>query len=483
MQFNSYIFIMAFLPGIILLYFLANKLHSAAGKVVLVLGSLLFYGYADKTMLLFLLASIIINYFFAILMNHLKQKPIKLLLAIPIIINVCLLLYFKYTNFILENINNLFHTEYTLLTIVLPVGISFFTFQQIAYLVSVSRKELPNTNLLDYLVYITFFPKLLMGPLIEPVDFISQLNHPDTKKVNATHIAWGLKIFSFGLFKKVVLADTFASAVSWGYRNLETATAMDMILITLFYTFEIYFDFSGYSDMAVGSSKMLNIELPINFDSPYKALSIRDFWKRWHISLTKFLTKYIYIPLGGSRKGIVFTCVNTMIVFLVSGVWHGANWTFILWGILHGLLSVFDRIFDKLEEKVFEPVRWFFTFCFVNVLWLLFRSDSIAQWKYIMKRMIYLEDTSISNGLMEYFILPESTFLSDLLHLSYFENHIRGFWMLLFLVVSFGICLIPNNNYKKLRKLTFLSMIAAAIAMVWGILCLGSESQFVYFGF
>ena len=363
------------------------------------------------------------------------------------------------------------------------MGISFFTFQQIAYLVSVYRKELLKADLIDYLAYITYFPKLLMGPLMEPVDFVEQLNDLDRKKINWDNLACGVKIFSFGLFKKVMLADTFAAAVAWGYSNLGVATAMDWLLVMLFYTFEIYFDFSGYSDIAVGVSMMLNIDLPINFDSPYKALSIRDFWKRWHISLTKFFTKYVYIPLGGSRKGLFFTYLNTMIIFVISGIWHGANWTFLLWGILHGLMMVFDRIFGKLEEKIFEPVRWAVSFFCVNVLWLLFRSDSIGQWKQIIKTIAQFNSTSISEGLLNSFVLPEAGFLTDVLHIGRLTNGMHGFWMLLFVFGSLLLCLVPENNYKKRMQNSGFTMLLAAVAFVWSFICLSAESVFVYFNF
>lgn len=251
----------------------------------------------------------------------------------------------------------------------------------------------------------------------------------------------------------------------------------------LFYTFEIYFDFSGYSDMAVGVSMMLNIDLPINFDSPYKALSIRDFWKRWHISLTKFFTKYVYIPLGGSRKGLFFTYLNTMIIFVISGIWHGANWTFLLWGILHGLMMVFDRIFGKLEEKIFEPVRWAVSFFCVNVLWLLFRSDSIGQWKQIIKTIAQFNSTSISEGLLNSFVLPEAGFLTDVLHIGRLTNGIHGFWMLSFVFGSLLLCLVPENNYKKRMQNSGFTMLLAAVAFVWSFICLSAESVFVYFNF
>lgn len=483
MQFNSYLFILAFLPLLIIFYFLINKLHVTAGKIFLILASLLFYGYANLTMLCFLISSIVVNYSFVLWIKSGRYLSSRLCVYLPLIFNIGFLAYFKYTNFIIDNINHLFHMQYPGRVIILPIGISFFTFQQIAYLMTIYRKEFSNINFIDYFAYIVYFPKLLMGPLTEPADFIPQLNDLALKKINWTHIAEGLKLFSFGLFKKVLFADTFANAVAWAYNNFDAATAMDWILVTLFYTFEIYFDFSGYSDMAIGISRMLNIDLPINFDSPYKALSIRDFWKRWHISLTKFLTKYIYIPLGGNQKGGFLTCLNVMIVFFISGLWHGADWTFVLWGVLHGAISVFDRLFDKIEKKIFEPVRWFLTFSCINLLWILFRSDSVLQWKKIVMKMLCFQNTAVSDNLVATFHLPETSFINDILHLNMYSQNIHGFWMLIFIIMAFGICLIPENNYKSKERLSFFSMIVAAIAMSWAVLSLSTESQFVYFGF
>ncbi len=331
MQFNSFIYILLFLPLVILIYFTVNRISISFGKAILLISSVIFYCYTDVSVFMVLGVSLLFNYLFSILISKAKKWN-SLYLFLPIVINVALLLYYKYLNFVIFNVNSILGKEIPLRELVLPFGISFFTFQQIAYLVAIQKKELVTIRLLDYLVYILYFPKILMGPLADPVDFISQINAATLKKVNWDNLACGIKIFSFGLFKKVMLADVFAKAVNWGYTYIDNTTSMDWILIMLFYTFQIYFDFSGYSDMAVGSSLMLNITLPINFDSPYKATSIRDFWKRWHISLTQFFTRYIYIPLGGSKKGTAFTCLNTMLVFLISGIWHGANWTFILWG-------------------------------------------------------------------------------------------------------------------------------------------------------
>ncbi len=482
MQFNSYAFILCFLPITLLLYFVANRIKPVLGKFVIIIASIVFCLLGQSNMLIYLGISMLINYVFVLVIKRFKFTN-KIILALPIIVNVGLLLYFKYLNFAITNINMIFGKDIPSREIILPLGISFYTFQQIAYIVATERGDLENNNIIDYIAYILYFPKLVMGPIMDPVDYISQINQEARKHVDITNITIGIKMFSLGLIKKVILADTFAKAVTWTYTNIYAATAMDCILLALFYTFEIYFDFSGYSDMAVGMSSLFNIDLPMNFDSPYKAISIRDFWKRWHISLTQFLTKYVYIPLGGSRRGTIFTYVNTFIVFLVSGLWHGANWTFVLWGVLHGLLSCFDRIFDKLEDKIFMPVRWICTFGLVNVLWLLFSAQSVAQWKMILFRILFMQDTSISDGMIASFDLVENQFIYNLLGLNFLPTNVRGFNMLIFLLVAFVVCLVPENNYRKKDSLSIGSLLFASFAFIWGILCLGTESTFVYYGF
>lgn len=484
MQFNSYIFILVFVPFLIVGYFGLNKINAFLGKLYLIAASAIFYIYGGYNIAIILCISIIVNYILALLINKLKTGIYgRLCLGISVFANASMLFYFKYFDFFISNVNQMFRTDFTVRNIIFPLGVSFFTFQQIMYLVNVYKGIIRRVDIFDYLAYILYFPKLVSGPIVEPTELISQINSTEGKHINWDNISCGIKIFSLGFFKKMILADTFAYAVTWGYTNMETATSMDWLLIMLFYTFEIYFDFSGYSDMAVGISTMLNITLPMNFNSPYKALSIRDFWQRWHITLTDFLTKYIYIPLGGSRKGKIRTYINTLIVFLVSGIWHGANWTFILWGILHGLLSIFDRIFEKAQKKIFEPVRWICTFLAVNILWLLFRSESILQWKDILKTIIKFQNTSVSTGLIDSFLLPETAFINRLLHIRMVYEGIRGFGALSFIIAGFFICLVPENNYKNLAKNNWLYMFISAAAFVWGFLCLSSESVFVYFSF
>ena len=349
MQFNSYYFILYFMPICLFLYYVGGRVKGKIKvyKLVLIVSSLFLFGCYGKDSLLLLILSLITNYTFIAVSKYIRWK--KLFMAIPIVVNILLLFYFKYLNFTIDSINSFFGTSLPLQSIILPIGISFFTFQQIAYIVAVYKGEV-KPGIIDYSCYILYFPKLVMGPLMDPVDFHEQINDVKVNQINVDHIAYGIKIFSYGLLKKVLLADTFYKAVEYGFSNSGANSSMDWLLIMLFYTFEIYFDFSGYSDMAIGTSLLFNIKLPINFDSPYKALSIRDFWKRWHISLTKFFTKYIYIPLGGNRKGFLFTCLNTMIVFLVSGIWHGANWTFIVWG---GLMVCLVYPIALWKKKVF----------------------------------------------------------------------------------------------------------------------------------
>ena len=482
MQFNSYLCILVVVPAFVACYFLAARIRSSLTKAVVIAFGAGFCIYGGWESAAVLGVSLILNLLvsFALIKWSRFRKP---LLVLDIVLNAALLFYYKYYNFALTTVNGIWGTDYKTVSLILPLGISFFTFQQIMYVVSVYRKNIPRVRVSDYLSFSLFFPKLVMGPLAEPKEFIDQLNNPGQKKIRPENIACGIKLFSFGLFKKMVLADTFARGVSWGYTNLASATAADLFLVMLFYAFEIYFDFSGYCDMATGISKMVNITLPMNFDSPYKALSIRDFWKRWHITLTGFLTKYIYYPLGGSRKGKTRTYANILLVFLISGLWHGANWTFVLWGLLHGLLQVAERIIRLPVRRWQSPLRFVYTFLAVSLLWLLFRADSIAQWGEILAKMFSFRSMAVSDGLIQSFILPETAFLVDKLDFFGLNNLVTGLPMLVITVSALLICLIPKNNYRSQDKISYAGMILCAAVFVWAFLCLSTESVFVYAGF
>ena len=476
MQFNSYEFILIFLPLLLAGYFLLNRLSHTLGKVFLAGMGAAFYLYYGVPSAVLLLFSLLFNYAAAALVAR-RDGAARTILILDVAANLALLFFFKYADFFLETLESLLRSGYRL-NLFLPLGISFFTFQQISYVLHV-RDSGRNETVLNYLLYILFFPKLIMGPLAEPDELIPQFDDASRKKPVPENLACGAKLFCFGLFKKMILADTFFAAVEWGFAEISGATSGDLFLTMLAYTFEIYFDFSGYSDMAVGIAQMLNIDLPINFDSPYRALSIRDFWKRWHISLTAFLTRHVYYPLGGNRRGTARQYLNIMVVFLLSGIWHGANWTFFLWGLLHGALSVFERMRERAGRRLNDVAGWLFTFLSVNVLWLLFRAESVFQWLGMLKGMLRFGSTAISEGLLECFEIPEARVLLPALRLS----PIRGASALLFYLSALLLCLIPENNYRRKDSLTPAGAVLAALAFFFGFLHLGGESVFVYFNF
>lgn len=322
MVFSTYEFIFLFLPIVLIGYFLLGKLkNKKIQQIFLIIASLFFYGYYNVSYLAIILISVLVNYGMSILIN--KQHK-KWLLVLGIIFNVLLLGYFKYSNFFIDTFNHIVGTEFNLLNIILPLGISFFTFQQIAYLVGVYKKEENVEDIITYMLFVTFFPYVISGPITTGKEIMGQFKNEENRKVNYNNLAKGIYLFVIGLFKKIVIANTIALWVDNGYSSAGDMNFIATWVVILTYTLQIYFDFSGYSDMAVGIAKMFNINLPYNFNSPYKANSVREFWRRWHITLSRFLTNYIYIPLGGSRKGKIRTYINTLITFLVSGLWHGA---------------------------------------------------------------------------------------------------------------------------------------------------------------
>ena len=481
MQFNSFFFILFFLPLTVIGYFLLSRIHEKLGKVFLVALSIWFYAKFGWDVLLILGISLAVNFCISMLIR--KRKAPKLMTAVGVIVNIGALFYFKYFNFAISVIDDYFHGRIPFQNILLPVGISFYTFQQIAYLVDAYRGECDGNTVLDYLFYILFYPKLLMGPLVPQKDLIPQLHDQKRTKINTDNLIAGLQIFGFGLFKKVILADTFARAAGWTGSEGGYFSQGDLILMMLAYTFQIYFDFSGYSDMATGVAKMVNIDLPINFDSPYKSYSIQEFWKRWHVSLTKFLTKYVYIPLGGNRKGRVRTYINILIVFLVSGIWHGANFTFILWGLLNGLFLIFDRLTEKVRPKIHQAFQWILTFLVINVLWLLFKADSVAEWWNQIMGILRFDDLQINEGLLRCFVYPETEFFFEFTHLTEVDLYVRGLPMLATFIAAFVICLVPENNYRRMGKKSVWSAVAMSVCILWSLFAMSSESVFVYFGF
>lgn len=397
-----------------------------------------------------------------------------MVLVFGICANLALLFYFKYTNFFIENLNAFLGKDIAFTRLLLPVGISFFTFQQIAWLVDSFCMETGDYSFWDYFLFTVYFPKIAMGPILLHGEFMPQLKDPSRLKADSRNMAEGLMILAVGLFKKVILAEFFAGPVNWGYAQVEILSSTDAFLVMLAYTFQLYFDFSGYCDMAMGISRMFNLELPLNFNSPYKALSPVEFWKRWHMTLTRFLRTYIYFPLGGSRKGSLRTYMNIMIVFLVSGFWHGAAWTFILWGALHGAAQALNRVFKRQWENLHTAFRWMATFLFVNLTWVIFRSESISQAKLFLKRLLDFGNMQINPSFMDSFKMVELPL--------WLTGH-RVFTVLgLYGIV---LCLVMNarNMGETELRPTFLRGAGTALLLVWSVLSLAGISGFIYFQF
>lgn len=478
MVYNSYIFILCFLPLTLLGYFILNRFEKYTGaKIWLLFMSLYFYGYFNAYYLVIIIISILINYGIHIYLDKINIIKIKrIFLSIGLIFNVGILFYFKYYDFFVENINIITKSAFNLKNIILPLGISFFTFQQLSFIVDSYKGTMKRYNILDYSIFVTFFPQLVAGPIVLHNELIPQIENINNKKFNFDNFSPGLMAFSLGLAKKVLIADTFGKAVAVGYANVITLDTTNALLIMLAYTIQIYFDFSGYCDMATGIALMFNIDLPMNFNSPYKALTISEFWKRWHMTLTRFFTTYIYIPLGGNRKGEVRTLLNLMIVFLISGLWHGANWTFIIWGILHGIACVFHRVFGNKAKPMHPVASWIMTFGFINISWIFFRSPDIKTAIDIICKIFEFNFGPIWSSIIECFALPELTILFN-------YNYILIFMIFLIFAV-YAILQFKNTNERISEfKCSIGNMIITNVLLIWCILSLAEVSVFLYFNF
>lgn len=390
MLFNTFIYFAFFLPLTVIIYFWSSaKLSKSFANGWLVMCSLIFYSWWNIIYLPLLLGSILVNYAFGYIsaQNNVETNK-KLLLVLAVLFNLGLLAYFKYTDFFIKNINDLItDNAFALPHIILPLGISFFTFTQIAFQVDCYYGKAKECTLLNYTLFVSFFPHLLAGPILHHGEMMPQFKAQTNRVVNYENMLAGLVLFSIGLFKKSVIADSLAGIVNYGFDHPESLKCITAWLTSFAYTFQLYFDFSGYTDMAIASALFFNITFPINFFSPYKASSIQDFWRRWHMTLSRFLRDYLYIPLGGNRVSKVRVGFNLLATFILGGLWHGANWTFVFWGTLHGLALVIQRVWQSFGLKLNSYVAWFITFNFINITWIFFRANSFNDAVIILKRM------------------------------------------------------------------------------------------------
>ena len=491
MLFNSYEFIFAFLPITFFIYFYLNsKRLTVASKGFLVFASLFFYSWWNIAYLPLILISMLFNY---VVGNSLAKASFenkkglnksfskKSILIFGIVANLSLLGYFKYADFFIANFNLVSSSNVNLLHLVLPLAISFFTFQQIAYLVDSYRGETKEYDFLNYALFVTFFPQLIAGPIVHHKEMMPQFASKWNMVKRYKNIALGLFIFSIGLFKKVVIADTFAVWATAGFDTADTLNLIEAWATSLSYTFQLYFDFSGYTDMAIGIALLFNIKLPINFNSPYKATNIQDFWRRWHITLSRFLRDYVYIPLGGNKKGSFRTYSNLLATFVIGGLWHGAGWTFVFWGFLHGLALIIHRVWTNLGFKMNTILAWFITFNFVNIAWIFFRAKEWDDAIKVLKGMFGMSGLQLHPifasklAFLEKYGVIFHPF--DTIHLPLAET--------LWFIFAFILVLFFKNSMEKWKdfELNYKTLFLAFFCFCMGILSLNKVSEFLYFNF
>ncbi|WP_207667219.1 MBOAT family O-acyltransferase [Butyrivibrio sp. X503] len=468
---------MLFLPIFILGFCLLrralsdSKSKELALNIWIIAGSLVFYGLFGLRNLAILVASILWN---AAIVRGLAGKkncgnagPDKIILAIGIVADVLLLLVFKFSG------------------LILPIAISFYTFNQISFIVDVYRGEIADRDFHTYLSYILFFPKILQGPLMSYKDFVAEQKKSFEAKVDWENVMRAMLLLAMGLFKKVILADTFGKAVNYGFSNIAVLGRLEAILSAFFYSFQLYFDFSGYCDVATAVCMLMGFGLVVNFNSPYKSVNIMDFWKRWHITLTDFFTKYIYIPLGGNRKGAARTYVNILIVFLVSGIWHGTGWTFVVWGLMHGVMSVITRAVKKVPKtRIGHAAAVLANFLYVTAAWVFFRAESVKGAIGIFGRMIFGGIRPFYSTFADGFNLDEIWYfikVTPLMKLSFAWD------ICLWLFTAFAVIIIffcPNAiEYTRKCKIGIRTTLLTAFLLFWCVLSFGGVATYLYMNF
>lgn len=485
MLFNSYVFIFGFLPITLIIFFGLSKIRLTKLAIAwLATSSLIFYGYWSMAYVPLLGLSILFNYLMGRLISHTKQgsKAATILLIFSIGINLSVLAYYKYAVFFITSLGATLHFGWTVPQIILPLGISFYTFTQTAYLVDAYRGETKDYDLLTYVLFVTFFPHLIAGPILHHSDIIPQFHNLKNFIFSHKNTVLGLSIFTLGLAKKVLIADTLSPWVAAVFNHANSVNFLEAWFGALSYTLQLYFDFSGYSDMAIGLGLMLNIYLPINFNSPYKATSVADFWRRWHITLSNFLRDYLYIPLGGNRKGEFQRYRNLLITMLLGGLWHGAGWTFIIWGGLHGIYLAINHWWRTLNIQLPKPLAWSTTFVAVLLGWVLFRAQSFNDAAQLLQTMLGIKSftpgTELSNyGFKQFVNLQNSVYIPE-----FFGYKILSLFTLATLLL--GVVFLPNTQ-QILQNLKPRWWTAIGIGLLAGssLLFLNRVSEFLYFQF
>jgi len=469
MLFNSYLFIFLFLPLSFLIFIFIQKIKINLFSVYyLLILSIIFYAYSNIEYLPLLLISIVINFIFSNLIKN-KSENISLskkILIFSIVFNLVLLAYFKYSSFILNDIlgifiKNSFDDSY-IFDGQIPLGISIYSFTQIGFLVDCYKKKTEKTDLGSYALFVSLFPHVLAGPIIHHKDIISQIRSNSLNLISSLNIRNGILLFVIGLSKKLLIADNLAPIADNLFRNPKNVDIISTWIGTLAYTFQLYFDFSGYSDMALGIALMFNIILPINFNSPYKSKSLIQFWKSWHMTLSAFLKEYLYIPLGGNRKGEINRYINIFVTMILGGIWHGANFTFFFWGLFHGIGIIINHLFVNLKLYIPKILSIFITFLFVHLCWVVFRAENMNDAFIIYKNLVNfvslnLSTFTVSNLLILFaaliaFFTPNS---QEIVKSFKTKLELRNIISIPFFSIIFFISIISINSYSPFLYFAF----------------------------
>lgn len=489
MLFNSYAFILLFLPLVAAAYFLLNKYFTAKwARLFLLAASLSFMSFWNVYFTVVLIFSVLFNFTCGSVLSAATEKDAKSkkpIFITAITANILYLGFFKYCNFFLANINAVFTSQIETLHILLPIGISFYTFMQIAWLTDIYRFGKFRYDFLSYCLYVTFFPYIISGPIAYHSEVIPQFQSEQARRFNLSNLCRGLFIFSIGLFKKTVIADTLALIANGGFAATNELTFMEAWLTSLSYTMQLYFDFSAYTDMAIGTALVFNIKIPANFDSPYKSLNIREFWRRWHITLSRFLREYIYIPMGGNRSSESRTLINVMLTFLIGGLWHGAAWTYVFWGFLHGSALCINRLWIKTGIRLNKAFAWFLTFSFLNFSFVFFRAESWDKAFKILKGMVGLNGILVSPRLAEIPFWQKMTAIGIRFgewraNLPSAETYV---YFLCILLIPFVLTMNNSNEFLEKFSPNWKNAGAVSLMIIAGLLLLNETSSFLYFNF
>ncbi len=502
MGFNSFKFLLLFLPILLIGWRGLNNIKKyTVADAFLVVMSLYFYYSFGAGFLVVLLASAAGNYALSALLTKSSGKNInKTVKVVGVIFNLALLFYFKYLGFFIENVNALTGATLTAKQILMPIGISFFTFGQISFIIDRANGDAPHYPILQYLMYTVYFPKLIQGPIAFHKEMIDQFEDKSLRNFDADKMAMGIMSFIIGLSKKVLLADNLAKAVNYGFHYTYYMDTLTVIAVMLAYTFEIYLDFSGYCDMANGVSLMLGYELPMNFNSPYKAATSKELWQRWHMTLSRFFIKYVYIPLGGSRKGKRRTMINVLIVFVLSGLWHGAGWTYICWGLMQGLLVVWDNLgitgVGEKNKYLFRerplitlprPLGNAITFTMFVISLVFFGSQNMTYALQMFKRFFFWTYPGFLYRTAENLAIPENYLFRMFFNQIGKGNLVTAVYMVTFilLLAISGFVMTRKNTAEIIRTTKFdkKTIVGLVILFIWSFVSLSNVSTFIYFQF